>query len=64
MTLPGVSCLYYGQEIGMTDISPNAAEEINLFNIRDRSKAPMQWDDSFNAGNSTLKKISDTLYER
>ena len=57
MTLPGVACVYYGQEIGMTDINPIVGDrELDLFIIRDRSKAPMQWDDTLNAGKWSLER--------
>lgn len=49
MTLPGVACIYYGQEIGMTD-SRVRPDQIHDFIGRDPARAPMQWDDSMNAG--------------
>lgn len=57
MTLPGVACIYYGQEIGMVNSAvrserirdPNN-DGMNVLQTRDGERLPMQWDDSFNAG--------------
>lgn len=57
MTLPGVACLYYGQEIGMPDgpIRPDQVQD-RLRGVerdrlsRDSVRVPMQWDDTLNSG--------------
>lgn len=51
MMLPGVACIYYGQEIGLINTNPRS-DQIRDFFGRDRVRAPMQWDDSINAGDS------------
>ncbi len=54
MTLPGVPCIYYGQEIGMTGnfLRPDQITDftIDMSPPRDPSRQPMQWDDTINAG--------------
>ncbi|XP_036334552.1 maltase A2-like [Rhagoletis pomonella] len=45
--LPGASVIYYGDEIGMSDM------DIDSDNFRDPERTPMQWDTSENAGFST-----------
>lgn len=57
MMLPGVACLYYGQEIGMINgpIRPDQVHDpfhdgTDLKRPRDPSRTPMQWDDTLNAG--------------
>lgn len=63
LTLRGTPTIYYGDEIGMTDV-PIPMEEVqdpqglnmpdkNL--SRDPERTPMQWDSSINAGFSTAK---------
>jgi alpha-glucosidase len=55
-TLPGTLVLYYGDEIGMTDVT--VPPELNRDGLggtnarpsRDRARTPMQWDDSPTAG--------------
>lgn len=59
MTLPGIVCIYYGQEIGMMDykVRPDQIRDPQLHeidHIRDPERLPMQWDDSINAGRFTL----------
>ena len=54
-TLPGTLVLYYGDEIGMTDVAvpPELARDVldgQLHLGRDRGRTPMQWDDSPQAG--------------
>lgn len=57
MTLPGVVCIYYGQEIGMSDgvVRPERIRDpnndgMNVLQTRDFERLPMQWDNSLNAG--------------
>ena len=63
LTLRGTPFLYYGEEIGMRDISL-ARHEIQdppgkyywpFYKGRDGCRSPMQWDASSNAGFSTVK---------
>lgn len=54
-TLPGALVLYYGDEIGMTDVAvPPGLVRDKLGGSprlsRDRARTPMQWDDSANGG--------------
>jgi alpha-glucosidase len=55
-TLPGALVLYYGDEIGMTDVTvpPELARDTlggdSARPGRDRARTPMQWDDSPNGG--------------
>ncbi len=56
-TLPGTTVLYYGDEIGMTDVDvpPELQRDrMTLGNLgrsnRDRARTPMQWDGSPSAG--------------
>lgn len=57
MTLPGVACLYYGQEIGMP-AGPIRQDQVrdHLRGLdrsrisRDPLRTPMQWDGSLNSG--------------
>lgn len=58
LTLPGIPFVYYGDEIGMTDVhvpkellQDPAIEEDGT--NRDPQRTPMQWDDAENAGFST-----------
>lgn len=63
LTLRGTPTIYYGEEIGMSDVAIPREEiqdpqglnmpELNL--SRDPSRTPMQWDDSPNAGFSKNK---------
>lgn len=56
MMLPGVACIYYGQEIGMMnnlvriDQRKDANNDGNTGAARDGERLPMQWDDTMNAG--------------
>ena len=59
-TLPGTLVLYYGDEIGMTDVDVPAAlvrdkmrAEAGGKESRDRSRTPMPWDGSPSAGFTT-----------
>ncbi|PNI47988.1 SLC3A1 isoform 9 [Pan troglodytes] len=48
-TLPGTPITYYGEEIGMGNIvATNLNESYDINTLR--SKSPMQWDNSSNAG--------------
>ena len=57
-TLPGTTVLYYGDEIGMTDVDVPAEMQRDLMTRgihrpegnRDRARTPMQWDGSASAG--------------
>ncbi|XP_065205958.1 maltase 2-like [Planococcus citri] len=57
MTLPGIACVYYGQEIGMTNgyVRPDQRKDPNhdatpKARSRDGERLPMQWDDTMNSG--------------
>lgn len=58
LTLRGTPTMYYGDEIGMTDvpIAPEQVKDPHEKNVpgkglgRDPERTPMQWDDSQNAG--------------
>ncbi len=52
LTLRGTPFLYYGEEIGMTDV-PVAAEAARDPDGRDGCRTPMQWDRSPHAGFTT-----------
>jgi alpha-glucosidase len=45
LTLRGNACLYYGEEIGMTDAQPPPGEVTDV-DGRDGGRVPMQWDDT------------------
>ena len=56
-TLPGTSVLYYGDEIGMTDVEvpvalrrDNATLDVDRGADRDRARTPMPWDGSPGGG--------------
>ena len=63
LTLRGTPFLYYGEEIGMRDISLKRSEILDppgkrfwpLYKGRDGCRAPMQWDNTVNAGFSSKK---------
>jgi len=63
LTLRGTPYLYYGEEIGMRDISLKRNEILDppgkkywpFYKGRDGCRSPMQWDDSTNAGFSPAK---------
>ncbi|XP_065221389.1 maltase 2-like [Planococcus citri] len=57
MMLPGIACVYYGQEIGMTNsyVRPDQRKDPNndaspSAQSRDGERLPMQWDDTMNSG--------------
>ena len=52
LTLRGTPFIYYGEEIGMTDV-PIPAERVVDVHDRDPERTPMQWDASRNAGFTT-----------
>jgi len=61
MTLPGIPVVYYGEEIGMTnvDVPPEKTQDRFEQQVpgkglgRDPSRTPMQWHDGHNAGFTT-----------
>jgi alpha-glucosidase len=63
LTLRGTPYLYYGEEIGMRDISLKRDEILDppgkrfwpFFKGRDGCRSPMQWDDTAHAGFSSAK---------
>lgn len=63
LSLPGVPIVYYGDEIGMIDVSipPDAVQDPFEKRVpgkglgRDPERTPMQWDDSFAAGFSRIE---------
>ena len=63
LTLRGTPYLYYGEEIGMRDITLKRSEILDppgkkywpFYKGRDGCRSPMQWDDSTNAGFSSSK---------
>lgn len=63
LTLRGTPFLYYGDEIGMRDISLRRDEILDppgkrhwpFYKGRDGCRSPMQWDDSANAGFSSVQ---------
>lgn len=54
LTMPGVPCLYYGDEIGMRYVRGLTSKEGGYG--RTGSRTPMQWDSSRNAGFSQARK--------
>jgi alpha-glucosidase len=52
LTLRGTPFIYYGEEIGMTDV-PIPPDRVVDIDGRDPERTPMQWDASTNAGFST-----------
>ncbi|TMF79083.1 MAG: DUF3459 domain-containing protein, partial [Chloroflexi bacterium] len=52
LTLRGTPFIYYGEEIGMTDV-PIPPERVVDVDGRDPERTPMQWDASKNAGFTT-----------
>jgi alpha-glucosidase len=52
LTLRGTPFIYYGEEIGMTDVPIPAARIVDI-DSRDPERTPMQWDASPNAGFTT-----------
>ncbi len=63
LTLRGTPFMYYGEEIGMRDISLRRSEILDppgqkywpLYKGRDGCRSPMQWDDGKNAGFSAAR---------
>lgn len=62
LTMPGVPCIYYGDEIGMKYIDglPNVEGSVLASRNRAGSRTPMQWDASDNSGFSTA--MPEKLY--
>ena len=52
LTLRGTPFIYYGEEIGMTDVPIPPARVVDI-DGRDPERTPMQWDASANAGVTT-----------
>ena len=52
LTLRGTPFIYYGEEIGMTDVPIPPARVVDI-DGRDPERTPMQWDGSANAGFTT-----------
>ena len=58
LTLPGTLTIYYGEELGLTDVSiaedqvqdPAEKNQPGIGAGRDPERTPMPWDSSFNAG--------------
>lgn len=56
LTLRGTPTLYYGDELGMTDVIVPPAKRLDPYGLsvpehgRDRCRTPMQWDSAKNAG--------------
>ncbi|XP_002737810.2 amino acid transporter heavy chain SLC3A1-like [Saccoglossus kowalevskii] len=65
LTLPGTPTTYYGEEIGMVDLT--GYEDKSKFEKRDRARSPMQWSDEVGAGFSnssdTWLRIGDDYKE-
>lgn len=62
LTTPGISVLYYGDEIGMEngllsqeDIRDTFSPSSSTFDSRDRERTPMQWDNTPSAGFSSTQ---------
>jgi alpha-glucosidase len=63
LTLRGTPTIYYGDEIGMTNVPIPADEQVDPQGLnmpdknlsRDPERTPMQWDDSTNAGFSKVR---------
>jgi alpha-glucosidase len=63
LTVRGTPFMYYGEEIGMRDISLRRDEILDppgkkywpIYKGRDGCRSPMQWDDSANAGFSSAR---------
>jgi len=57
LTLPGMAFIYYGEELGMTDVSIPKGKIQDPFTVpgkgRDPQRTPMLWDESLNAGFTT-----------
>jgi maltose alpha-D-glucosyltransferase / alpha-amylase len=62
LTMPGVPCIYYGDEIGMKFLPDSPNKEGGLLDNIQRcgSRTPMQWSKEVNAGFSTAP--ADKLY--
>jgi maltose alpha-D-glucosyltransferase / alpha-amylase len=62
LTMPGVPCIYYGDEIGMQFLRDSPNKEGGLLDNIQRcgSRTPMQWSKEINAGFSTAP--ADKLY--
>jgi alpha-glucosidase len=45
LTLRGIPCVYYGEEVGMADAPPSPDEALDV-DDRDGQRSPMQWDET------------------
>jgi alpha-glucosidase len=58
LTLPGMAFIYYGEELGMSDVDIPKAKIQDPFagkqNGRDPQRTPMQWDTTLHAGFTTV----------
>ncbi len=54
LTMPGVPFIYYGDEIGMRNLTRLTSKEGGF--TRTQARTPMQWSDAANAGFSTAAK--------
>jgi alpha-glucosidase len=68
-TLPGTAVLYYGDEIGMTDVRVPAGLQRDAMTLgghnpqgnRDRARTPMQWDGDAPSGGFTADGVTPWL---
>jgi maltose alpha-D-glucosyltransferase/alpha-amylase len=60
LTMPGVTFLYYGNEIGMRQLGANWPQVEGAYRPRNGARTPMQWSKGKNLGFSTAN--ADKLY--
>lgn len=57
LCLPGMIFIYYGEEIGLTNVDlPHAVMHDAYYRSRDPERTPMQWSDAKNAGFSNAER--------